>query len=216
MEMMELFSFVLGLRVLGKPISDSLCDQAVGKNVAVACIYSDFHTQKEQTPENILGALVKQIVRALGSIPSEIDEAFEKAKGQVGGRGPLIPELVKFLKTSLARLDRAYICIDAVNECLAKHPVFPTVPGALQGPGGLVVPGVPGGVGKDGRAWRPSFVKTAVLRVDARALQSYGKWHLPAVIHRARPSFAGPGRHSQGPAVICRARPSSAGFGRHL
>ncbi|RPA88905.1 hypothetical protein L873DRAFT_1823814 [Choiromyces venosus 120613-1] len=95
-------------------------------------------------------------------------------------------------------------------------PVFPTVPGALQGPGGLVVPGVPGGVGKDGRAWRPSFVKTAVLRVDARALQSYGKWHLPAVIHRARPSFAGPGRHSQGPAVICRLRASSVGPYRYF
>ncbi|RPA97059.1 hypothetical protein L873DRAFT_1156245 [Choiromyces venosus 120613-1] len=94
--------------------------------------------------------------------------------------------------------------------------MFPTVPGALQGPGGLVVPGVPGGVGKDGRARRPSFVKTAVLRVDARALQSYGKWHLPAVNCRARPSFAGPGRHSQGPAVICRPGASSVGPYRYF
>ncbi|RPA98348.1 hypothetical protein L873DRAFT_1687937, partial [Choiromyces venosus 120613-1] len=108
---------------------DSLCDQVVGKNVAVACLYIDFQTQKEQTPENMLGALVKQIVRALGSIPSEIDEAFQNAKGQVGGRGPLIPELLKFLKTSLAPLDRAYICIDAVDECLPKH--LPKLLGSL-------------------------------------------------------------------------------------
>ncbi|RPA91773.1 hypothetical protein L873DRAFT_1818788 [Choiromyces venosus 120613-1] len=33
-------------------------------------------------------------------------------------------------------------------------------------------PTVPGRVDKDGRARRPSFIKTAVLGVDARALQS--------------------------------------------
>ncbi|KAG0644463.1 general substrate transporter [Tuber brumale] len=57
------------------------------------------------------------------------------------------------------------------------------------------VPGVPGRVGEDGRAWRPHFIKTAVLGVDARALESYYKWHLPAVICRARPLPTGPDRH---------------------
>ncbi|KAG0638440.1 hypothetical protein HOY80DRAFT_1047577 [Tuber brumale] len=42
----------------------------------------------------------------------------------------------------------------------------------LARPGGLVVPGVLCRVGKDGRAWCPSFIKTAVLGVDTRALQS--------------------------------------------
>ncbi|KAG0637195.1 hypothetical protein HOY80DRAFT_1052373 [Tuber brumale] len=42
-------------------------------------------------------------------------------------------------------------------------PVFPTVLGALQGPGG---------VDKDGRAWRLSFIKTTILGVDARARES--------------------------------------------
>ncbi|KAG0635828.1 hypothetical protein HOY80DRAFT_1139578 [Tuber brumale] len=86
-------------------------------------------------------------------------------------------------------------------------PVFPTVPG------------VPGRVGEDGRAWRPHFIKTAVLGVDARALESYYKWHLPAgpdVTRRARPLPTGPGRHPQGPTITYRARPSPAVTGRNL
>ena len=56
-----------------------------------------------------------------------------------------------------------------------------------------VVPSVPGRVGKDGRARRPSSIMTAVL-CDGRALQSFCERNLPV----------GPERLLQGPAVICR------------
>ncbi|RPA98747.1 hypothetical protein L873DRAFT_1807794, partial [Choiromyces venosus 120613-1] len=61
------------------------------------------------------------------------------------------------------------------------------------GPWRAVVPGVPGRVDKDGRARRPSFIKTAVLGVDARALQSSDM--IPVE------QMACSGRHLQGPAV---------------
>jgi len=48
-----------------------------------------------------------------------------------------------------------------------------------------VFPTVPGMVGTDGRARRPSFIKMAVLWVDSRALQSYWERDMPV----------GPGRH---------------------
>jgi len=50
--------------------------------------------------------------------------------------------------------------------------MFPTAQGALQGPGGPVVPGVPGGLIQDRSVRRPFFIKTAVLGVDGRAPQS--------------------------------------------
>ena len=79
--------------------------------------------------------------------------------------------------------------------------MFPTVQGALQGPGGPVVPGVPGGLIQDLSLRRPFFKKTAVLGVDGRAPQSQSKWDIPV----------GPGKDLQGPAVTCRARPSPTG-----
>jgi len=74
-----------------------------------------------QTPENVLGALVKQIVRELGGIPDEIGEAFRNAKGQIGGRGLWVPGVLTLLKVSLASLKQAFICIDALDELLVKH-----------------------------------------------------------------------------------------------
>ena len=74
-----------------------------------------------QTPENILGALIKQVVRGLGAIPTEINSAFQKAKGQVGGRGLRVPEALELLKAALAPLNRAFICIDALDELQEKH-----------------------------------------------------------------------------------------------
>ena len=74
-----------------------------------------------QTPENVLGALIKQIVRGRGGISTEISSAFQKAKGQVGGRGLRVPAALELLKASIAPLDRAFICVDALDELLVKH-----------------------------------------------------------------------------------------------
>jgi len=102
-------------------VIDELCDRVANQKIAVACFYCDFQNQKTQTLENVLGALVKQIVRGLRVIPAEVDAAFQKAKGQVGGRGLRVPEILSLLKASLAPLDRAFICIDALDELLVKH-----------------------------------------------------------------------------------------------
>jgi len=102
-------------------VVDELCDRAADQKIAVACFYCDFQNQKMQSPENVLGALVKQIVRRLGGIPDEIDEAFRKAKGEIGGRGLRVPEVLSLLKVALAPLDRAFICIDALDELLVRH-----------------------------------------------------------------------------------------------
>jgi len=102
-------------------VIDELCDRAVDQKVSVACFYCDFQNQRMQTPENVLGALVKQIVHGLGAIPPEINAAYRKAKGQVGGRGLRVPEALSLLKSALASLDRAFICIDALDELLGRH-----------------------------------------------------------------------------------------------
>jgi len=102
-------------------VIDELCDRAVDQNIRVACFCYDFRSRKMQTPENVLGALVKQIVRGWSVIPIEISSAFREAEGQIGGRSLRVPEALSLLKAALAPLDRAFICIDALDEPLVNH-----------------------------------------------------------------------------------------------
>ena len=98
---------------------DSLCDQAGGKDIAVAGLYYDFLAQKEQTIIHVIGSILKQLVG--GGIPKYIREAFRKGKGEIGGRGPQLVDLKAMLRAAIASLHQVFICIDALDECLPKH-----------------------------------------------------------------------------------------------
>ena len=100
-------------------MTDSLCNQAEEENIAVAAFYCDFRSQEEQTIDNIMGAILKQVV-GRGGISKDLREAFEKAKKVVGGRGPQLADLMGMLRTAIASLSRVFICIDALDECLPK------------------------------------------------------------------------------------------------
>ena len=99
-------------------VIDSLCNQARGQNIAVACFYFDFAAQKEQSPTNTLGSLLKQIVSGLEEVPEEILGAYEAQKKVLGGRGPLLADIVEMLQTTSSK-KRTFICIDALDECAA-------------------------------------------------------------------------------------------------
>ena len=74
-------------------VIDSLCDQARDGGIAVVGLYCDFLAQQEQTITNIMGAILKQLV-CKGDIPEDVREAFQKGKGEFGGRGPLLEDLM--------------------------------------------------------------------------------------------------------------------------
>ena len=59
-------------------VIDSLCDHASRQNIAVACLYLDFATQRGQSPTSMLAALLKQLVAGLGEVPEEMVEAYEE------------------------------------------------------------------------------------------------------------------------------------------
>ena len=101
---------------------DSLCDQAGGQNVAVACFYFDFAAQQEQSSTSILGALLKQLVVGLGEVPGEITRAYEEQKNFLGGRRPRHTDIVKMLQTASSK-KRTFVCIDAIDECVPERRV---------------------------------------------------------------------------------------------
>ena len=101
---------------------DSLCDQARERNATVACFYFDFSAQKDQSPANTMGALLKQVVGGLEDIPEEISRAYQEQKKAIGGREPRLSDIVKMLQITSSK-ERTFICIDALDECVPDHRV---------------------------------------------------------------------------------------------
>ena len=101
-------------------VVDRLCDKAKGQNIAVACFYVDFAAREEQSPTNVLGSILKQIVAGLERIPEEIRETFQDHKKVIGGRGLRVPEIVKMLQT-VTSLRPTFICVDALDECVEGY-----------------------------------------------------------------------------------------------
>ena len=99
---------------------DSLCDQAGGHNVAVACFYFDFAAQQEQSSTSMLGTLLKQLVAGLGELPEETVQAYENQKNSIGGRRPRRADILRMLKTT-SSTKRTFICIDALDVCVPEH-----------------------------------------------------------------------------------------------
>jgi len=110
-------------------VIDSLCDRAEEGNIAVAGLYCDFVSQQEQTINNIMGAVLKQLV-GRGGIAEDLRKAFQKAKKEFGGRGPQLADLMGMLRTAIAPLPRVFICIDALDECLPR--CLPDLLGSLK------------------------------------------------------------------------------------
>ena len=102
-------------------VIDTLCDSINQDNVAVACVYCDFHAHKDQSATGVLAALLKQLVAAVEPIPKEISEAFERAKREVDGRTLRLLEVLAMFVKSLSSLHRGFICIDALDEFPVKH-----------------------------------------------------------------------------------------------
>ena len=101
---------------------DRLCDHAIRQNAAITCFYFDFAARKGQSVTSVLGALVKQVVSGMEKIPEEISRAFQEQKLAIGGREPRLPDIVKMLQAITSSF-RTFICIDALDECMAVHQV---------------------------------------------------------------------------------------------
>ena len=90
--------------------------------MAVACFYFDFADQKEQSPESVLGALLKQVVSGMEVVPEEIAQGYEDQKKVIGGRRPELADIVKMLQITSSK-KRTFICIDALDECVPGNRV---------------------------------------------------------------------------------------------
>ena len=101
-------------------VIDKLCDEAAVENIAVICFYFDFAARNEQSPVNMLGSLLRQLVSGLEEIPEVVVQSFRDQKKVIGGRGLQIPGVLKMFQTITAT-KRTFICVDALDECVPEH-----------------------------------------------------------------------------------------------
>ncbi|KAI5811792.1 hypothetical protein DFH27DRAFT_475728 [Peziza echinospora] len=90
------------------------------KNVGVAVIYCDYRDQTHQSVCNILGSILEQfLIPVMGPPlpPAVLDNVFRDL-GTIARqrRSVVIEDITQMLRTTLAIIDRAFICIDALDE----------------------------------------------------------------------------------------------------
>jgi len=103
-------------------VIDNLGDRARGQEATVACFYFDFAAQTGQSPASMLGAVLRQVVSGLEEVPKKITQAYREQKQVIDGRGPRLADIVKMLQNTVS-MKRTFICIDALDECIARYRV---------------------------------------------------------------------------------------------
>src|SRR5207302_396507 len=101
-------------------VVDYLCVQAREEEMAVACFYYNFASRTEQSPENMLGSLLKQLLGRFGAMPVEITREFRNRKKVIGGQGLQLVDIVNMF-TNFSSSQRTFICIDALDECVPGY-----------------------------------------------------------------------------------------------
>jgi hypothetical protein len=82
--------------------------------IGLGYIYCDYRDQKEQTIENILGAVLTQLLESLPEIPAAVLEIHGQ---RVNQRKPLsLEDSSELLRITCAQFRRVYICLDALDE----------------------------------------------------------------------------------------------------
>jgi len=91
----------------------------MGRNATVVCFYFDFAAQKEQSPTAVLSSILRQLAQGLEMIPAKIVQGFRDQKA-AGGRRLGLDQVVEMLQ-DLSTSRRTFICIDAIDECVAEY-----------------------------------------------------------------------------------------------
>ena len=102
------------------------------------CFYFDFAAQNEQSPANMLGSLLRQLVGGLEKIPESVVQGFRKRRKGIGGRGLQVSAILKMFQ-AITATKRTYICVDALDECVPEHRmvVLESLRQILQGSPGI-------------------------------------------------------------------------------
>ncbi|KAJ6263024.1 hypothetical protein Dda_1582 [Drechslerella dactyloides] len=114
----------VGKSTLASMVIRSLQDEyREERNVGVAYVYFDYTRQREQTPEHLVGSLLRQLVQKLWEtnrlLPDSVKSFFEKYTQS--GRYPSLAEFSQVLLSVIDVYSDVFVVVDALDECLEDH-----------------------------------------------------------------------------------------------
>ncbi|PWW73722.1 hypothetical protein C7212DRAFT_218751 [Tuber magnatum] len=104
-----------GKACISSLVIDTLCSKADEQNFPMLYLYCDYATYKELSATDLIAELLKKVVAWLDRIPEEVSREFKKFKNYDRERPPP-KDVSDKLCAVLAPFERAFICIDALDE----------------------------------------------------------------------------------------------------
>lgn len=102
-----------GKTVLASIAVDNLRRKSNTADVAVSYIYCDYKDEAQQTPENIVGVIIKDVVRKQPLSAGLVEFYKDHKKANIR---PTLPGLVRILRVEAGKLSSGFIVVDAVDE----------------------------------------------------------------------------------------------------
>jgi Cdc6-like AAA superfamily ATPase len=88
-------------------------------NITVAHLYCNFNRQNEQTYENLLASLLKQLTQGKPSLPESVKLLYAQYKSR--NTRPSVDEISKTLQSVGAEYSQVFIVVDALDECKVNN-----------------------------------------------------------------------------------------------
>ena len=83
--------------------------------VGITYLYCNFQRQQEQKPADLIASILKQLIQRQPSLPENVISLY---KHHYANRTrPLFDEISKLLHSTVSNYSRAFIIIDALDEC---------------------------------------------------------------------------------------------------
>jgi hypothetical protein len=113
--------FCPGIPGAGKTILTSIVvdylysKHEIDPSIGIAYIYCNFRRKDEQKIDDLLASLLKQFIQEQSSVPNSVKTLYNQHKNK--RTRPSLDEISKTLNSVIPYYSRAYIVIDALDEC---------------------------------------------------------------------------------------------------
>ncbi|KAI9683378.1 MAG: hypothetical protein M1829_005450 [Trizodia sp. TS-e1964] len=84
-------------------------------NIGIAYIYCNYKRQLEQSAQNLIGSLLKQLLQQQALIPDEVKKHYESHR--LRNTFVTMDEIFKLLLSAINMFSRVFIVVDALDEC---------------------------------------------------------------------------------------------------
>ena len=116
--------FCPGIPGAGKTILTSVVVEELStrfhndSSIVVAYVYCNYKRQTEQTLENLLASLLKQLAQSRPSLPESVKSLHDRCRAKKAP--PSVDDISSVLQSVAAEYLRVFILIDALDECRAQ------------------------------------------------------------------------------------------------